>query len=74
MPGQPDIKHPLFEDPKIFYQITKNYKAAEPNIPNKADSFILISAGKDGLYGTIDDIRNFEWSWKPIQERRQSGL
>ncbi len=28
--------------------------------PHKPDSFILISAGKDGLYGTGDDVKNFE--------------
>jgi type II secretory pathway pseudopilin PulG len=27
--------------------------------PHRPDSYILISAGADGLYGTIDDIRNF---------------
>jgi hypothetical protein len=28
--------------------------------PVKPDSFILISAGPDGIYGTKDDICNFE--------------
>lgn len=28
--------------------------------PYRADSFILISAGKDGLFGTADDVLNFE--------------
>lgn len=74
VPDQPDKKHPLFEDPKIFYEMTKDYEVAEPNKPHKADSFILISAGKDGLYGTVDDITNFYWRWKPSQERRQGGL
>jgi prepilin-type N-terminal cleavage/methylation domain-containing protein len=27
--------------------------------PHRPDSFLLISAGADGLYGTADDIRNF---------------
>jgi prepilin-type N-terminal cleavage/methylation domain-containing protein len=27
--------------------------------PHRSDSYILISAGADGLYGTSDDIRNF---------------
>ena len=27
--------------------------------PYRAGSFILVSAGKDGLYGTADDIFNF---------------
>ena len=29
------------------------------NRPYKADTYILVSAGKDGLYGTSDDIFNF---------------
>jgi len=28
--------------------------------PVKPDSFVLISAGKDGLYGTDDDVNNFD--------------
>jgi hypothetical protein len=35
-----------------------------PNIihprPVKADRFILLSAGKDGIYGTLDDVANFQ--------------
>jgi len=33
-------------------------------VPYKPDRFVLISAGKDGLYGTSDDVRNFEPSTK----------
>ena len=28
--------------------------------PVKADRFILLSAGKDGIYGTLDDVGNFQ--------------
>jgi len=28
--------------------------------PARADSYLLISAGADGRYGTADDIANFE--------------
>jgi len=31
--------------------------------PFRADTYILISAGKDGLYGTKDDICNFEFTF-----------
>jgi type II secretory pathway pseudopilin PulG len=59
-------EHPLFKfqgDPegKRFYEVTRN-----PSIkmrrgrPYRPDSYILISAGFDGLYGTEDDIFNFE--------------
>jgi hypothetical protein len=29
-------------------------------LPYRADSFILISAGKDGDFGTADDVFNFD--------------
>ena len=32
--------------------------------PHRRDTFILISAGGDGLYGTADDICNFEWKYR----------
>ena len=28
--------------------------------PHRPDTFLIISAGKDGLYGTSDDVANFE--------------
>jgi prepilin-type N-terminal cleavage/methylation domain-containing protein len=60
------IWHPMASnnpDPKngpwIFYDKTWNKKLSVIR-PYRADSFILISAGFDGLYGTKDDIFNFE--------------
>ncbi len=46
----------------IFYK--SDYKILDPKItvrewPHNSDSYILISAGVDGLYGTQDDITNF---------------
>jgi len=37
--------------------------------PYRADTFILISAGSDGEYGTPDDITNFDWRFReqPLQ-------
>jgi len=32
--------------------------------PYRADTFILISAGNDGEYGTPDDITNFDWRYR----------
>ena len=60
VPGKPDKPHPLFINPKLFYEMTQNRKAKDTNIPCNANSFILISAGQDGLYGTEDDVMNFE--------------
>jgi len=46
--------------PEIFYEKTKNEKVAAIDRPYRPDSYILISAGFDGLYGTDDDVFNFE--------------
>ncbi|RKY07205.1 MAG: hypothetical protein DRP56_06115 [Planctomycetota bacterium] len=63
--------HPLSNSANayIFYNAIKNpnfpgdpaYPASgQPPRPYRAESFILHSAGPDGLYGTTDDIFNFE--------------
>ncbi len=64
VPSKPGEKHPLYEDPKIFYEITKNDKVTSESKPYRANTFILLSAGPDGLYGTKDDIANFDFRWK----------
>lgn len=65
VPGKPEQKHSLYEDPKIFYEMTRNTRVAGPSRPYRADTYILLSAGPDGLYGTEDDIPNFDMQWKP---------
>jgi hypothetical protein len=62
-PDEPNVIHPL-SDPKRFYRNTQNTKVREKRKPHNAESFILISAGRDGLYGTRDDICNFEWKYR----------
>jgi prepilin-type N-terminal cleavage/methylation domain-containing protein len=42
----------------LFYQKIRNKKLSSP-WPYRADTFILMSAGYDGEYGTGDDIFNF---------------
>jgi hypothetical protein len=64
VPGNPDKKHPLYQNPKIFYEMTRNYRSTKTNKPQRADTYILLSAGRDGLYGTEDDIPNFAMQWK----------
>ena len=63
VPGNPNTVHP-FANPKRFYLNTRNDKVSSTSRPWRADSYILISAGYDGLYGTADDICNFEWRYK----------
>jgi hypothetical protein len=47
-------------NPMLFYKEISNKKMPSSNPwPNRADSFILMSAGYDGEYGTGDDIFNF---------------
>lgn len=63
VPGKPGKAHPL-ADPKRFYINMRSHKSPEVPRPYRADSYILISAGRDGLYGTKDDICNFDWKYR----------
>lgn len=49
-----------------FYMNTKNDKVTTASRPYRADTYILISAGWDGEYGTPDDICNFEWKYRDL--------
>lgn len=55
------LKHPIDggEHPEIFYSSTMNRNITTTSRPYREDSYILFSAGFDGLYGTDDDIFNF---------------
>jgi type II secretory pathway pseudopilin PulG len=44
---------------EFFYNYIRDPKINARLWPYRPDSYILISAGADGLYGTSDDIRNF---------------
>lgn len=65
-PEDKSIEHPLYDgtdDYLDFEDIIVNQQIFETTglkQPYKADSYFLLSAGKDGLYGTADDILNFE--------------
>ncbi|MBN2138536.1 MAG: type II secretion system protein [Sedimentisphaerales bacterium] len=52
-------------DPERFYKNTLSDKIKTTPRPFKADTYILISAGYDGEYGTADDICNFDWKYIP---------
>jgi len=56
--GNPAITHPLLDS---FY--SPDVGVIDPKVavlwPYRPDSYILISAGTDGRYGTTDDITNF---------------
>jgi len=62
---QPHREHPLRGFDALYYYDYKggisDSKVTTTDVlwPHRPDSYILISAGADGLYGTEDDIRNF---------------
>ena len=51
-------------DPVRFYMNTKNEKVTTASRPYRADTYILISAGHDGEYGTPDDVCNYDWKYR----------
>jgi type II secretory pathway pseudopilin PulG len=64
LPWQPTTMPPLYQrdsDPagQVFYENTLDKEPPIPR-PHNKDSYILISAGWDGIYGTRDDIYNFK--------------
>jgi type II secretory pathway pseudopilin PulG len=71
--------HPLFYDPapieinlndpgsmetKGFWEYIRSYDVRAKVAPQNPDSYLLISAGEDGLYGSADDIANFKHNGK----------
>ena len=63
VPGRPGKTHPLI-DPNRFYLNTQDVRVTSSPRPVRPDSHILISAGRDGLYGTADDICNYDWKYR----------
>jgi hypothetical protein len=58
-----NLKHPMDSTVSTskFYEITKDNRVnITSGWPYRPDSYILLSAGFDGLYGTDDDIFNFD--------------
>lgn len=54
--------HPMYASDgrsQPFYSYTRDDAITVVDKPHNPDSFILISAGWDGLYGTRDDVYNF---------------
>ena len=47
-------------DRQLFYNQTQNPNFSSPLRPYRSESFILQSAGPDSLYGTVDDVFNFD--------------
>lgn len=58
LPSNPTEKPPLYKR-QVFYEETQDRGVLPIERPHNKDSFILISAGWDGIYGTKDDVYNF---------------
>jgi type II secretory pathway pseudopilin PulG len=52
-------EHDLYTDIGSFYTMTQDNQITTAVRPVRADSYILLSAGPDGIYGTPDDRFNF---------------
>ncbi|MHC4646656.1 MAG: type II secretion system protein [Planctomycetota bacterium] len=65
--GDDQKLHPLQMGPgpdNYFYEYIQDLRVWDPTVPDvvypyRPDSYLLITAGPDGIYGTGDDIRNF---------------
>ena len=53
------LLHSTANNYQFFYDYIRDPKISARAWPYRPGSYILISAGVDGLYGTSDDIRNF---------------
>jgi prepilin-type N-terminal cleavage/methylation domain-containing protein len=61
--GSTSQPHSLYNAAR-FYRNTRNTQITTRRRPYRPDSYILISAGFDGEYGTADDICNFDWKYR----------
>ncbi|MHC4149049.1 MAG: type II secretion system protein [Planctomycetota bacterium] len=64
LPWNPAEDHPLWktdagQEGEEFYKLTQHKGVVPIERPHNKDSYILISAGWDGIYGTRDDVHNF---------------
>ena len=61
--GNDILKHPLgdgLDDLRDFENMILDERITVMKRPHRSDTYILISAGPDGLYGTADDICNYQ--------------
>ncbi|MFZ0035157.1 MAG: prepilin-type N-terminal cleavage/methylation domain-containing protein [Sedimentisphaerales bacterium] len=64
LPWDQATKPPLYQvtgglEGQVFYEKTLDKSVLPIERPHNKDSYILISAGWDGIYGTADDVFNF---------------
>ena len=64
---------PIAATPGVFYEHIRNENIALPR-PYRSYSYILLSAGFDGEYGTRDDVYNFEKQLVDFTEGFALGL
>jgi prepilin-type N-terminal cleavage/methylation domain-containing protein len=56
----PDLTTDFRSGPRSFYRTIYNPNVIATPRPHNDRSFILLSAGPDGIFGTSDDVANFE--------------
>ncbi|HUU85228.1 MAG TPA: prepilin-type N-terminal cleavage/methylation domain-containing protein [Phycisphaerae bacterium] len=56
-PATDDMRDPNFD--RTFQRFIWDRNVTQRNTPVNRESFLLISAGNDGLYGTADDVTNW---------------
>ena len=57
---EPGQDPPIDPTPGFFQHYIWNQDVGAKVYPQRADSYLLVSPGADGLYGTADDIANFD--------------
>jgi type II secretory pathway pseudopilin PulG len=57
-----------FPDGARFYENTLNIQVTSTRMPYNKDTYLLISAGNDGEYGTSDDICNFDFKYRELHK------
>jgi type II secretory pathway pseudopilin PulG len=65
LPDEIDLENP---NQYNFVAYIRNKKVEAKVTPHRADSFLLISAGKDGVFGTGDDVANFEHNGAELRQ------
>ncbi len=69
VPPEPETFDPELDEDQTYrytfsyYILNRNaYESSQKRtvIPQRKDSFLLITPGKDKIYGTADDVTNFE--------------
>lgn len=68
-PGQNPILDPNNANFKGFSLYIQNKDVKVKAAPQRPDTYLLVSPGEDGIYGTADDITNFEHNGAEVERK-----